>query len=345
MDRRPPAAGRSAPSRGSVTVVSSGTPSQVSTRPEHWCTPSACPQSVRARAGRRARPPASPAGRCPAHPQELQRHDSPGDYLCGPGPVRRSPRSPLEQPVRFRRGTNGLDPPPAPRSRRPAALADPQRPRLGDDASAPRRPPRAGGMSDEGVERIWKSARRPLPQRRPPGGPGLRPPRGRGRPRPRDRPRPRQRPRRRRGRREGRRRRPRPRSASTRRSKAITAFVVHKLDRARAARASTTRSPSYIPGYERNGKGEITIGHVLAHRAGVPNLPREALDLDRIDDREYLRRGPLRREAVREAGRDARLPRGLRRLHPRRGRPPGHRQGRSARCSPRRSSTRSASAG
>ena len=46
----------------------------------------------------------------------------------------------------------------------------------------------------------------------------------------------------------------------------------------------------FLPGYERNGKHDITVGHVLAHRAGVPNLPREAIDgLDRLGDREYMR--------------------------------------------------------
>ena len=41
---------------------------------------------------------------------------------------------------------------------------------------------------------------------------------------------------------------------------------------------------AYIRGYEKNRKHEITIGHVLSHRAGVPNLPRSALDLDRLGD-------------------------------------------------------------
>lgn len=70
-------------------------------------------------------------------------------------------------------------------------------------------------------------------------------------------------------------------------SKAITAFLVHKqvekglvgLDEPVAA---------YIPGYDSEGKGAITVGHVLSHRAGVPNLPREAFDLDHASDREYL---------------------------------------------------------
>lgn len=70
-------------------------------------------------------------------------------------------------------------------------------------------------------------------------------------------------------------------------AKALTAFVTHLLHE-RGLLDIELPVAEYIPGYERHGKGEITIAHVLAHRAGVPNLPREALDLDRIDDREWL---------------------------------------------------------
>jgi CubicO group peptidase (beta-lactamase class C family) len=70
-------------------------------------------------------------------------------------------------------------------------------------------------------------------------------------------------------------------------AKAVTAFVVHMLaDRG----LIDIDAPvcEYIPEYDCHNKGEITIGHVLAHRAGVPNLPKEARDLDRMDDREFL---------------------------------------------------------
>ena len=70
-------------------------------------------------------------------------------------------------------------------------------------------------------------------------------------------------------------------------SKAITAFVVHKLCE-RGLVDLDAPVADYIPGYERNRKDRVTIGHVLAHRSGVPNLPREALSLDRINDREFL---------------------------------------------------------
>jgi CubicO group peptidase (beta-lactamase class C family) len=70
-------------------------------------------------------------------------------------------------------------------------------------------------------------------------------------------------------------------------SKAITAFVIHLLAERGLVRLDTSVA-EYIPEYSRNGKGEITIGHVLAHRAGVPNLPREVLDLENIGNRELL---------------------------------------------------------
>lgn len=70
-------------------------------------------------------------------------------------------------------------------------------------------------------------------------------------------------------------------------SKSITAFVVHKLCE-RGLLDLEDPIARHIPGYERHGKDTITIGHVLAHRSGVPNLPREALNLDNVTDREYI---------------------------------------------------------
>ncbi len=71
-------------------------------------------------------------------------------------------------------------------------------------------------------------------------------------------------------------------------SKAITAFVVHLLVE-RGEIALEDPVAKFIPGYERNEKHGITIGHVLAHRAAVPNLPREAIaDLDLLPDRDYM---------------------------------------------------------
>jgi CubicO group peptidase (beta-lactamase class C family) len=70
-------------------------------------------------------------------------------------------------------------------------------------------------------------------------------------------------------------------------SKAITAFVVHLLVD-RGVIDLDDPVATYIPEYADGGKSEITIGQVLAHRAGVPGLPREAFDLDRVGDREFI---------------------------------------------------------
>jgi CubicO group peptidase (beta-lactamase class C family) len=70
-------------------------------------------------------------------------------------------------------------------------------------------------------------------------------------------------------------------------SKGITAMVIHLLQE-RGALDISDRVTDYIPEYGSHGKGETTIAHVLAHRAGVPGLPRAALDLDRVGDREFL---------------------------------------------------------
>lgn len=85
-------------------------------------------------------------------------------------------------------------------------------------------------------------------------------------------------------------------------SKAVTAFVVHKLAE-KGELSISDPIADHIPGYEANGKGEITIGHVLSHRAGVPNLPPEALDLDYIDDHEHLREVLCAAKPIHGAGR------------------------------------------
>ncbi|GAA5099429.1 serine hydrolase domain-containing protein [Nocardia iowensis] len=70
-------------------------------------------------------------------------------------------------------------------------------------------------------------------------------------------------------------------------SKGVTAFVVHLLvDRG----LIDLHAPicKYIPEYGCHGKESITVGHVLAHRSGVANLPREALTAEAVADRELL---------------------------------------------------------
>ena len=70
-------------------------------------------------------------------------------------------------------------------------------------------------------------------------------------------------------------------------SKAVTAMVIHLLDQ-RGDLHIHDRVAEYIPEYACGGKEAITLAHVLAHRAGVPNLPGDALSLDHVGDRDYL---------------------------------------------------------
>jgi CubicO group peptidase (beta-lactamase class C family) len=70
-------------------------------------------------------------------------------------------------------------------------------------------------------------------------------------------------------------------------AKGITAFLVHKLIE-RGLIGLDDPIAKHIPGYERHGKDGITVAHVLSHRAGVPNLPRETLSMEYIDDQDYL---------------------------------------------------------
>ena len=66
-------------------------------------------------------------------------------------------------------------------------------------------------------------------------------------------------------------------------SKAVTAMVIHKLDELHAFHLED-RVCDYVPEFDREGKRWITIHHVLTHRAGIPNLPPEAMDLELLGD-------------------------------------------------------------
>ncbi len=70
-------------------------------------------------------------------------------------------------------------------------------------------------------------------------------------------------------------------------AKAVTAMVVHLLDQRNLIRLDD-RVCEYIPEFGVHKKQWITIRHVLAHRAGMPNLPGEVMDLDRLKDPEGI---------------------------------------------------------
>jgi CubicO group peptidase (beta-lactamase class C family) len=62
-------------------------------------------------------------------------------------------------------------------------------------------------------------------------------------------------------------------------AKLVAAMVIHKLDELGALHLED-RVCEYIPEFGRRRKQWITFRHLLAHRAGIPNLPPAALDLD-----------------------------------------------------------------
>ncbi len=70
-------------------------------------------------------------------------------------------------------------------------------------------------------------------------------------------------------------------------SKAITAMVVHLLDE-RGELHIGDRVADYIPEYAQHGKDQITLAHVLSHRAGVPNLPGHVMDVENLSDQQLL---------------------------------------------------------
>lgn len=66
-------------------------------------------------------------------------------------------------------------------------------------------------------------------------------------------------------------------------SKAVTAMLIHYLDQQNLIHLDDPIC-EYIPEFGCQGKQWITIRHVLAHRAGIPNLPPEVLRLDALDE-------------------------------------------------------------
>src|SRR5262249_39404269 len=72
-------------------------------------------------------------------------------------------------------------------------------------------------------------------------------------------------------------------------SKAVTAMLVHLLDERHLIHLDD-HVCEYIPEFGVHNKEWITIRHVLTHRAGIPNLPPEGLDLDNLEDPDKILR-------------------------------------------------------
>jgi CubicO group peptidase (beta-lactamase class C family) len=70
-------------------------------------------------------------------------------------------------------------------------------------------------------------------------------------------------------------------------SKMVTAMLVHLLDERGALRVDDPVA-LYIPEFAQHGKQWVTIRHVLTHRSGIPNVPREYANLDILERPERI---------------------------------------------------------
>lgn len=70
-------------------------------------------------------------------------------------------------------------------------------------------------------------------------------------------------------------------------SKPVTAMVIHLLDERRLVHLDDPVA-EYIPEFAKHGKETITLRHILAHRAGVPNPPEDTMDPDLLENPEQI---------------------------------------------------------
>jgi CubicO group peptidase (beta-lactamase class C family) len=70
-------------------------------------------------------------------------------------------------------------------------------------------------------------------------------------------------------------------------SKAVTATVVHLLAERNVLQLGD-RVTDYLPEFAGGGRDSITIAQVLSHRAGIPQLPPNMMDLERLEDPEKI---------------------------------------------------------
>ena len=66
-------------------------------------------------------------------------------------------------------------------------------------------------------------------------------------------------------------------------AKAVTAMLVHLCDE-RGLIHLDDPVAEYLPEFAQHGKGRVTIRHILTHRAGIPAVPGQKINLDLIAD-------------------------------------------------------------
>jgi CubicO group peptidase (beta-lactamase class C family) len=70
-------------------------------------------------------------------------------------------------------------------------------------------------------------------------------------------------------------------------SKAVTAMVIHLLDE-RGVVHLDDAVVEYFPEFGKNGKEDVTLRQLLTHRAGIPNVPQARFDVGLLSDPERL---------------------------------------------------------
>jgi CubicO group peptidase (beta-lactamase class C family) len=70
-------------------------------------------------------------------------------------------------------------------------------------------------------------------------------------------------------------------------AKAVSAMAMHKLEEQGLLDLDDPVA-DHLSGFERHGKHDVTIRHVLSHRAGLPGMPRESFDLDLLMDTDHI---------------------------------------------------------
>jgi CubicO group peptidase (beta-lactamase class C family) len=70
-------------------------------------------------------------------------------------------------------------------------------------------------------------------------------------------------------------------------AKAVTAMLVHLCDEKGLLHLDDPVA-EYIPEFAQHGKANVTVRHILTHRAGIPAVPGRRIDIDKLTDSAYL---------------------------------------------------------
>jgi CubicO group peptidase (beta-lactamase class C family) len=70
-------------------------------------------------------------------------------------------------------------------------------------------------------------------------------------------------------------------------AKAITAMLIHMLDE-RGLIHLDDEVGEYVPEFARNGKERVTVRHILTHRAGIPAMPGQRINLEMLSAPDHI---------------------------------------------------------